>query len=347
MNKDIITGAKQTHVRNSSLELLRIAAMLMIVIHHFSSRGGFHFPSEIISLNRLYQQFIFMGGSLGNDIFVIISGYFLVKSSALNFHRLINLWLRLFFYSVVIYLVFLFSGMITFDTKTAIEVLMPVISKQWWFARTYFVLYLIHPYLNILIHSFSRDNYKKFLAVIFPAVIFIDVFLKDLSIINFICLYSLAGYIRLWADDFGNKKFIWFGILFILLNFLSVIILDILGLTFPFLGQQATYLCEGMMKPFTILAALYIFIGFKHLNIKHNRIINLIASATLGVYLIHAYKLVDSFLWFDLFRNASFQDSPYLIPYSIAVTLIVYISCTIIELIRSKVFRMLSGSKLS
>lgn len=347
--------AEQPYARNSSLELLRIIAMLMIVAHHFAVHSEFHFPSDTITLNRLYQQFIFMGGSLGNDIFVIISGYFLVNSSKLNFRRLFNLWIRLFFYSVVIYIVLLFSGMKTFDLKTAIEVLMPVIKEQWWFASTYFVLYLVHPYINILLHSFSRDNYKKFLAsvLIYWCIIptltnsnFQSSQLLNFQLINFICIYSLGGYIRLWADDFGSKKFIWPGIAFILLNFLSVIVLDILGLKFTFLGQNAAYLC-GMMRPFTLIASLCMLISFRHLDIKHNKIINVIASATFGVYLIHDSSFVRHFLWIDLFRNTSFQDSVYLIPYSIIVIFIVYISCTIIELIRSKVFRVLSGGKLS
>ena len=341
---------EQTYARNSSLELLRIVAMLMIVACHFAAHGEFHFPSETITLNRLYQQFILMGGSLGNDIFVMISGYFLVKSSALNLRKLFNLWLRLIFYSVIIYLVFLFSGMKTFDIKTAIKILMPVTRTQWWFASTYFVMYLIHPYINILIHSFSRDDYKKFLAAVLIYWCIIPTLTKSnfqgSSLIYFICLYSLSGYVRLWAYDFGNKKFIWLGLSFILLNFLSVIVFDIIGLKITFVGQRATYL-YGMMRPFTLLAVLCLLIGFRHLDIRNNRIINIIASATFGVYLIHDNNFVRSFLWIDLFRNASFQDSPYLIPYSIAVIFIVYISCTIIELMRSKFFKALSCGRLS
>ena len=324
--------------------------MLMIAAHHFAVHGRFRFPLETITLNRLYQQFMLMGGSLGNDIFVIISGYFLVKSSALNFRRLFNLWLRLFFYSVTIYCMFLFSGLITFDLKTAVKVLMPLTRTQWWFASTYFVMYLIHPYINKLLNSFSREDYKKFLTAILIYWCIIPTLTKSSfqssQLINFICLYSLAGYVRLWADDFGDKKFIWLGFSFIILNFLSVIVFDIIGLKFTFLGQKALYLCE-MMRPFTILAVLCLLIGFKHIDIKHNRIINIIASATFGVYLIHDNNFVRPFLWVNLFRNASFQDSPYLIPYSIAVIFIVYISCTTIELIRSKIFRILSEGKLS
>ena len=322
----------------------------MIVAHHFSVHGSFHFAVDSITLNRLYQQFILMGGCLGNVTFVMISGYFLVNSEHIKLRRLFNLWVRMFFYSVIIYSLFLLSGMMAFDIKTMLKVFMPIARTQWWFASTYFVMYLIHPYINIMLHSFTREDYKKFLTAIFLYWCIIPVLTKSNfqsnNLINFISLYSLAGYIRLWADDYGNKKFIWYGIGFIALNFMTVIALNLIGLMIPFFGGKSGFFC-GMMKPFTILACLCLLIGFKHLDIQNSRIINTIAFAAFGVYLIHDNNFVRPFLWIDLFKNALFQNSPYLIPYSIAVIVFVYASCTLIELMRSKIFRVISRGRLS
>ena len=88
-------------------------------------------------------------------------------------------------------------------------------------------------------------------------------------------------------------------------------------------------------------------IGFNSLKIPHSKIINLLASATFGVYLIHDNNFVRPFLWHKVFMNASFQNSPYLIPYSIGVILLVYVVCTLIELTRSRIFKMLSSGYLS
>ena len=49
MDNNITESRKQ---RNSSLELLRIVAMLMIVAHHFTVQGV-SFSTSSISLNRL------------------------------------------------------------------------------------------------------------------------------------------------------------------------------------------------------------------------------------------------------------------------------------------------------
>ena len=62
--------------------------------------------------------------------------------------------------------------------------------------------------------------------------------------------------------------------------------------------------------------------------------INIVASATFGVYLIHDNAIIRNLLWLDVFKNAQYQDSMFLIPYSIIVIAIVYVVCTAIDLLR-------------
>ena len=71
---------------------------------------------------------------------------------------------------------------------------------------------------------------------------------------------------------------------------------------------------------------------------NYHKWINILASATFGVYLIHDNGIVRPFLWVDVFKNAQYQDSLFLIPYSILVVAIVYIACTMIDLIRKQFF---------
>lgn len=326
--------------------------MLMIISDHFFIHGAFKFPADSITVNRLLSQLFIMGGNLGNDIFVLISGYFLINSKGLKLRKLFNLWLRVFFYSVTIFAIFTAAGLTDFNLKDTVRILMPIARTQWWFASTYFVLYLIHPYVNILLHSFSREQYKKFLMAvflcwsIFPTFALIYSF-ENNNLINFICLYSLAGYIKLYADDSGSKKFIWLGFLFIALNFIGICILDIIGFKIPRVEQSAIIYLYDKMRPLMILISLCFFIGFKNLGIQHNKFINTLAAATFGVYLIHDNRFVRPFLWQKVFVNSSFQNSPYLILYFLGVITIVYISCTLIELARMKIFRTLSRGRLS
>ncbi|MBQ7216702.1 MAG: acyltransferase family protein [Synergistaceae bacterium] len=313
--------------------------MLMIITYHFALHGGFNFSASPLTPNKLWYQFMMMGGSLGNDIFVMLSGYFLIKSSGLKFRRLFDLWLRMLFYWVALFCLSHFC--LENSSVTAVRGVLAT-KVQWWFAYTYCMLYLIHPYINVLLCKVVRDDWKKLIVML--AVLWLisriipEEYSKFTRLVTFIFSYSIAGYFRLNSPDFGSVKYIFYGAALIGIKYISVIMPNIFCLRLP-LG--------GMMDPLIIFAVLCFIAGFRKLKITYNKVINILAYATFGVYLIHDSKFVRPFLWHSVFRNAAFQDSPYLIPYSIAVVLIVYISCTMIELTRSRIFKTLSQGRLS
>ena len=321
----------------------------MIVACHFAVDGRFRFSKDAITINRLWTQFISMGGYLGDNIFVLISGYFLVSSSGLTLRKILNIWSRVFFYSVVFWVLFYNFRNTPIGIKKTIKSFMPLLFNQNWFATCWLMMYLIHPYINTLLKNLSRDEYIKMLLITGLCVSVIPIFTKTDYCGNlgrFIFLYCIAGFFRLHAPDFGSKKFIWLGIAGIILNFLVVIVFDYLGLMFPKFADNATYFYK-INSPTTVLIATSFLIGFRSSNINYSRVINTIASAAFGVYLIHGNIFMDPFLWCDVFKNASFQDSNYLIIYSIGVVIFVYVVCTVIELLRSKVFKIITRGYVS
>ena len=321
--------------------------MILIVATHVNTNACvlvYDLPKYSFPINRLWQQILGSFGSIGNNIFVLISGYFLINSSGIDFSRIWKLWIKIFFYSNVFYVLFLLFGHETFSVNAMLKVMLPITQNQWWFASSYFVLYLIHPYINIMIKAMSREDFTKFIKAIVIYWSIIPMLTRSNfganNTINFICLYCFAAYIRLCMPNLRGKKYIWLGILCFAVNFLSVIILN-----FTSLNIKGYFL--GMMSPLTLLGCTYLLAGFRGLDIPTSKFINLLASATFGVYLIHVNKFVAPFLWHNVFKDALHQDNPYLIPYTIAVIPMVYVSCTVIELIRARVFKVLSGGRLS
>ncbi|MBR0167277.1 MAG: hypothetical protein IJQ08_01255, partial [Synergistaceae bacterium] len=63
-----LTRPNKTVVRNSSLELLRITGMFMIIIFHSILHGVSRFPSGIITVNKLWYQFLLMQGAMTVNI---------------------------------------------------------------------------------------------------------------------------------------------------------------------------------------------------------------------------------------------------------------------------------------
>ena len=336
-------------VRNSSLELLRIVAILMIIAFHLAYKSGFNFSGGSIVVNRLWIQFLGMGESLGyvgNDIFVIISGYFLIKSSRINFTRLLNLWLRILFYSVLFFTLHVMFGQETFSFKDTARAFMPITTRQWWFMTSYFFLYILHPLLNDVIRNLNRENCRKFILLLLVSwgiTLLTHPNIRFKHYLDFICMYSLGSYIRLWADKVGSKKYILLGAFAMAANFMCIVKFVPLNMS----GIYPEDYFHAMTGALNIIASVCMFLGFKSLNIGNIRTVNVAASAVSGVYMLHDHAFAVNFWWHRVFKAAVFQDSPYLIPYMIFAVIIVYVSCTIIDLLRSRLFRALSRGHLS
>lgn len=194
-------------MRKSNYELLRIVAMLMIVAHHFGVHSGFGFSGSV-TVERAWVEFTQMWGEIGVDIFVLISGYFLINAEHINIKKAVKMWLQIVTYSVGIYLVMSVLGLNSFNVKHLIKSFMPITYTGWWFASTYFIMYLICPYINRLLNSLDKHEYRKMLALATIMWCVVPTFLKhnleSNNLIWFIYLYSIAGYIRLYVEIGGG-----------------------------------------------------------------------------------------------------------------------------------------------
>ena len=318
--------------RNSNFEILRILAMVMIVAHHFSVHSDFLFDSNI-SINKLFVQFLSLGGKIGVNIFVLISGYFLVIKENIKFNKILKLWLQIFLYSSVFYLVFTGIGYYPFSIKNFIKFCFPIIYNKYWFASSYFIFYLFTPYIHKLVSVLDKSSYKKLLMLMFVCWSLIPTITKQQIGLNaltwFLFLYLLAGYIRLHYQDHGTtKKYLLWATLVYFLVFSITMVLDVLDVP-----KYATYLYELEKVPILVISVLMV-LGFKNIHMEYHRKINILASATFGIYLLHDHEFVRTFLWETFFKGATFSSSSILIPYAIFCILMVYIGCSIVEFIR-------------
>lgn len=329
--------------RQSNIELLRIVVMAMIVCCHFATHGGFCFDSHSITIPRLWWNAIEMGGNFGVDVFIIISGYFLIdnKNLSISLKKTVRVWGQIFFYSILLFFVAFIIGRGDASPKNIIKTLLPITFGKWWFASTYFVMYLIHPYINRLLYSFTKEAYQKFILFALFIWCIIPTFttssFQSNALIEFVLLYSIAGYIKLHGFHRTIASKTWFGIwLFCsVLTYLSCVLFMLLGTKIEFFSAHSIYF-YSRNSILTICRAVSFFMAFLTMDIGINRLINKVSSATFGVYLLHDSNLLKSLLWNDVFHNSSFQNTVLIIPYSIIVVLAVYIVCTLVDLIRIK-----------
>lgn len=295
------------NTRDSNIELLRIVSMIMIVLHHYEMFAGFA-NSGNLSLNSYIEIALCSLGKLGVNIFVIISGYFLINSR-FNTKKVIKLWLQIFFYSVSIMIILKMLNIVSVSVKEALKYFLPISYKKYWFASTYMYLYLVFPFLNKFAHSIDKKTYKNALillsimfSVIYSVIYKSNSFQTGTGVFEslawFAFLYLLAGYIRLYGIKFleNKKKNIIFTIILIIVFWGMLFISHFMYIKFHKLKNIINYYTR-MNSIFLLLLAVTIFYVFKNLKIANSKIINLIARNSFAVYLIHEHDLIKVPMW--------------------------------------------------
>lgn len=122
---------KKIKIRESNFELLRIIAMILIVLHHFYY-NNITIDYVHITRNEMISQIISAGGKIGVNLFVLISGYFLINSK-FNIKKLIKLFGETWFYSVAIALIAILGLKIQIGIKELLQVIFPITYNQYWF----------------------------------------------------------------------------------------------------------------------------------------------------------------------------------------------------------------------
>ncbi len=337
------TQSNNKRTRNSAIELLRIFSMFAIVLCHFATHGSFRFSSQSITIPRLWWSFIEMGGNFGVDVFVLISGYFLIdnKNTYFSFTKTMRIWGQIVFYSIFLFVFSFFIGYGRFNLRNIIQTFFPITFSTWWFASTYFVLFLLHPYINKLLHNLEKKQYQKLLIILTICWCIIPTLTNkkfQLSpLLEFVYLYSIAGYIKIYGINHKLKSSHCLGLfcIFTFITYLSCVFFMVAGTKIASFSNHSLYFYERNKLP-TLAMALFIFIFFIKMKPFCNNGINKVASATFGVYLLHDSPLLRRFFWIDIFKNASFQNSIWIIFYSIGVCILIYSVCTLMDLARQK-----------
>ena len=333
--------SKKTMYRNSSIELLRIISMVMIMFHHFAYHGNFEWNYNEITIPHLWYNFILMGGKVGVNIFVLISGFFLIENTERLFQpkKLLKFWGQVVFYSITTYFLSIVLQINNFDIKQIIKICFPITYPGWWFASTYFMLYLIHPFLNTLLHDLNKNVYQYLILLLVLCWSIIPTLTTQLfesnSLLWFITLYVIAGYAKIYGfnERLKSKHYFFLFLIVLVCSYLISVSFLVLGTKRNELAVHAIDFF-GMERFPILLMALFLFMTFAKLKIKYNKWINVIASATFGVYLIHDSSYIRYYIWWNIFKINQYQESLFLIPYSILVVFIIYVLCTGIEMVR-------------
>ena len=153
--------------RNSSFELLRIIAMLMIVANHYRTYGRYFDSTADIGLNTFFLNVFEMFGSPACSLFALITGYFMINVNTKEkyYRRIIPTVLELYFYQFVIFGMVAISGINDIGFMNILELLFPFMHGNWYVAY-YIILFFLIPFINPFLKNMEKSTYKKLLFTV-------------------------------------------------------------------------------------------------------------------------------------------------------------------------------------
>lgn len=273
-------------MRQSNIELCRIAAILLVVLVH-SGFQTFGVPKTLNDTSipmLLLQSFAI----IGVNVFVLITGYF---SATPKVKSIVNLFYICLFFSVVSIILAYFIGL-PFDPRKLFFV-----SRSNWFVPCYLCLLFFAPFLNTACKFMTQKELLGgvFLFFIpstwigyFPAISQINPgFVNGLSVISFILIYLIGRYLKLY----GIPK--WLSKYSPMIYIVCSILIAVIAYTFLLIERYTAYtmpLTFAYNNPIIILSSIAFFSMFERMRVPKNKSINYIAQSTLAILLAHGCR---------------------------------------------------------
>ncbi len=331
--------------RNSNIESLRIIAMVLVLVVHATFIGT-GFPSIAESTTCPISSFCRFGfGALSIvcvNLFVLISGWFGIH---FNLKKFISFILTAIFYALLVYIVLLLLYPQKYLNWTSASTILMLNSSDYWFIKSYILLYFFAPILNSFIEQ-SDEKQQRLTLITFYIFQTVYAWLSiygaadfqgGYSVLSFMGLYLLAHYFHRypgitenWSAKLGIRIFFGIALFHASLGFL------ITRLGLPIAGRIFTY-----TNPLVIIQSLSLLIGFSKLSFQ-NKLINWVASSCLAVYLLHANELILRPYYGTTIKNWYLQENllTFLFHTVLFISLI-FIASILVDKIRNRLFQIM------
>ncbi len=343
--------------RESGIELLRIILMLQVIYLHVSNFGEFgSINNSLGGLNELTYRILQTLNRCPVYVFMIISGYFSVKSKSTMkniWKKAGNIYSSMAFYSILLTAVLCLSGLAEANPYNVLKAFFPLTSRTWYFMTVYLLVLILSPVLNLALNKLEKNDFRILLVVLFVLfslwqvvatinpIISVDSVIettKGRGLYGFLFMYIVGAYIRLHTKE--EEKTNWKYLIFFFALAIFDIILVYLLKDFPVLKSYLK-IVNYNNAPVAVIQGIMLFMFFRTLRFRSG-IINKISEHNLGVYMIHEHWLMRPVIWDKIFvttQNPLFYSSPVFIPAIFGIILAIYISCWAIDLLRGFIFR--------
>ena len=306
--------------RNSSIELLKIIAILLIVTSHvvqtLGKNGSIYTPligygldlkSATEDIQILIISMLRYTGIIGNTIFFVCSAWFLLESNNVNKKKILMMLSDIWIISIILLTITLLltkgqihPNLITFS-------LFPITFENNWYLTCYIIFYAIHPFLNKIIYESKQRSLLRItgsMIIMYLVIAFIGLLLNQLTgsgtsfwctrFMMFIVTYFIIAYMKLYLPDLANdmKTNLILFIVGFIGTFGIVYVTNVIQLNIGLWGKPLL-IWNKPNNPFIIMMIIGLFNLARNVEF-HNKIINYISSLSLYIYIIHENRVLRS-----------------------------------------------------
>lgn len=337
--------------RKTNFEALRCICAVMIVAGHITGetdifRGGV--------AHRLFLALMSSGARIAVSTFIMIGAWFLVDSH-FKFERIVRIWLETAFYAVSLSLISKFFLRLNVSTSDLVKAALPFCGHVLWFPCVYMGMLICSPFLNQIICLCAKRWLQYILLVNLFLLSFIPTIVPGNSGLFFnefnwfLFIYIFIGYYKRYGINIVEKKVVYLSLSIGLYCFLASlwVIFSIYKNKIGYLNRMESYYIHDLETLPAFLCSVGLFVWFKNIKIQYNRWINMCASSTFAVYIIHQVPIFYEYLWNDLFAFERFASEKYFFAYFILAVAMIFIVCVIVDQIRLKLEQMLLSGNYS
>lgn len=339
--------------RERNFEVMRTWAMFSIVIYHCMCHGigsdyAFDLQLPVSLFNFTFSDFILVIGSIAVNLYVLVSGYFLVNVR-FKVSRIIRTWVSALFYSVIITTMFLLLSLEPWSIVTLGKSFFPLSTDAYWFVSQYIGLLILSPFLAMLVRQLS---YRQYVALLIGMGLMVLSVIPDFplgkrfsishgnSVWSFVYLFFIAGFIRLHLKRIPMGKLVMTVLSLVFLTMVSEMVLGIHN----GVGHLLWFNYNGIL----LFLSVAVFVFIRQQQIPETGIWSLmvkVAPYTFGVYLIHDHLLMRDWIWKTLSMTSYANQWIYALAVMV-VCVLIFAICILIDTVRKRLFAILKMDDL-
>ena len=334
----------QSTQHDFNIDILRLAAMLMVVILHVARTSG----ALDLSLDRNFSGKMWsnLWESLtiyAVNIYALITGYLCYRRAWVP-NRFFYLWGIVLFYGLgieLLHYIFLEQGI---SYTTLLSLIIPT-SDYYWYVSAYTVLFFLIPFINKLIDCLDQKAHFK-LILMFVCTLSIPAFYGAARLAQdghnalwLIVMYICGAYIQLYPPK-KIKLRIW--VILYITCVIAAFATLILG------GKIEIIYFRRYTSPVVFMGAIAFFmicIGIPLKGNKYLKIFSWMSPLAFSVYLIHCHHHIWQQMntWLSHYGNICKYEW-WFIP---VTSIIIFIVCILADCFRVYLFKLLKVKEVS